>query len=176
MNLINATKMQAGYTMGMEPSGRELLVVVVKGTFTIPPKGEEAALSEEQLPLIAADEFSGEPGLSAPIYESDYAPRKHKCDVLLNGSAYSPNGRSVKEVVVSLQVGSMSKSFKVVGNRVWRNKVVAMSPGDPEPFVKMPFSYDNAFGGTDKTNPEPEKQKAYLINPAGKDSFSDAEF
>ncbi len=33
MELINATRMQAGYTMGMEPSGRELLVVVIKGTF-----------------------------------------------------------------------------------------------------------------------------------------------
>ncbi len=70
----------------------------------------------------------------------------------------------------------MSKSFKVVGNRVWRNKIVAMSPGDPGSFVKMPISYDNAFGGTDKTNPEPEKQKAYLINPVGRGFFSDAKF
>jgi len=31
MDLLNATKMQAGYTMGMKPDGRELLVVVVKG-------------------------------------------------------------------------------------------------------------------------------------------------
>ena len=45
MELINATGMQAGYTMGMQPDGRELLVVVVKGTFTIPkdPKQEPAA-------------------------------------------------------------------------------------------------------------------------------------
>ena len=36
MELINATRMVAGYTMGMEPSGRELLVVVIKGTFALP--------------------------------------------------------------------------------------------------------------------------------------------
>ena len=36
MELLNATKMTAGYTMGMRPDGRELLVVVVKGTFAIP--------------------------------------------------------------------------------------------------------------------------------------------
>ena len=35
MELLNATGMQAGYTMGMQPDGRELLVVAVKGTFTI---------------------------------------------------------------------------------------------------------------------------------------------
>ena len=33
MELNNATEMEAGYTLGVEPSGRELLVVVVKGRF-----------------------------------------------------------------------------------------------------------------------------------------------
>ena len=41
MDLLNATKMQAGYTMGREPSAREHLVVAVKGTFTIPKNGGE---------------------------------------------------------------------------------------------------------------------------------------
>ena len=80
MELLNATKMQAGYTMGMQPDGRELLVVVVKGTFVIPNAGEEPKLAEEQVPLIEADTFTGEPGLSAPVYESDYSPRKLRCD------------------------------------------------------------------------------------------------
>ena len=81
MDLINATNMIAGYTMGMEPSGRELLVVVVKGTFHIPTKlGEAPRLHEQQVPLIMADTFTGEPGYSAPYSEIDFAPRKLKCD------------------------------------------------------------------------------------------------
>ena len=52
MDLINATRMVAGYTMGMEPSGREWLVVVVKGTFRLPKSGEDVRLHDEQLPLI----------------------------------------------------------------------------------------------------------------------------
>src|SRR6266849_965118 len=32
--------MAAGYTLGMEPSGAESLVVAVKGTFTLPPGGK----------------------------------------------------------------------------------------------------------------------------------------
>ena len=36
MELLNATRMQAAYTMGTEPSAREHLVVAVKGTFAIP--------------------------------------------------------------------------------------------------------------------------------------------
>ena len=46
MELINATRMLAGYTMGMEPSGRELLVVVIKGTFVLPKPGEAVRLHD----------------------------------------------------------------------------------------------------------------------------------
>lgn len=59
MELLNATKMQAGYTMGMAPDGRESLVVVVKGTFRIPEEGREPELAEEQVPLVMADVFAG---------------------------------------------------------------------------------------------------------------------
>ncbi|MBC7943819.1 MAG: DUF2169 domain-containing protein, partial [Burkholderiales bacterium] len=119
MELINATRMVAGYTMGMEPSGRELLVVVVKGTFRIPKTGEEVRLHDEQLPLVMADTFTGEPGFSAPMYEVDFAPRKHRCDVLLLGSAYAPNGRPTDRVAVGLWIGSWMKKFAVVGDRQW---------------------------------------------------------
>lgn len=110
MELLNATKMQAGYTMGMQPDGRELLVVVVKGTFAMPKGTEHASLADVQVPLVEADVFSGQPGLSAPIYESDYAPIKPRCDVVLLGSAYAPGGRLAERVRVSLRVGEMEKS------------------------------------------------------------------
>src|SRR3974390_3002214 len=81
MNLTNATKYLAASTMGMEPSGRELLVVVVKGTFDIPADAGPVVRSRHQVPLVEADTFAGEPGLSAPLAESDFAPKKAKCDV-----------------------------------------------------------------------------------------------
>ena len=59
MELTNPTDMLAGYTLGVEPSGRELLVVVVKGTFSLPRPGEEPVLLEEQQPLVTADTFTG---------------------------------------------------------------------------------------------------------------------
>ena len=62
MELLNATKMIAGYTHGMRPDGRELLVVVIKGTFDLPRNGEAARLADEQLPLVEAESFIGEPG------------------------------------------------------------------------------------------------------------------
>ena len=76
MELINATRMAAGYNVGLEVGGRELLVIVVKGTFVLPRAGEPVVLHENQVPLVVADTFSGEPGFSAPVHEVDFAPRK----------------------------------------------------------------------------------------------------
>ena len=165
MQLVNATKMQAGYTLGVQPDGRELLVAVVKGTFTIPKNGGEPELAKEQVPLVLADEFTGEPGFSAPRYELDFAPRKPKCDVLLNGRAYAPFGKAQARVTVSLRVGTWSKSFDVVGNRVWRPGVFHLGMSEPEPFVVMPISYNNAFGGVDSSLKD--EHRYYLSNHAG---------
>jgi hypothetical protein len=168
MDLINATRMVAGYTMGLEPSGRELLVIAVKGTFQIPAQsGGRVALQDVQLPLVMADEFFGEPGLSAPRYEVDFAPRKWRCDVLLNGTAYAPGGRPTDRVTVGLQVGAWSKSFAVAGDRVWFTAGGARA-SLPEPFTTMPLSYDRAFGGADLNHEDPAQHAAFAPNPAGR--------
>jgi hypothetical protein len=67
MELLNATGLQAGYTLGIDPDGRELVVVVAKGTFQIPAQGEAPQLAPEQVPLVMADDFTGEPGRSAVV-------------------------------------------------------------------------------------------------------------
>jgi hypothetical protein len=168
MELINATRMQAGCTMGMEPSGRELLVVVIKGTFVLPKAGEQVRLHDVQLPLVMADTFTREPGFSAPVYEVDFAPRKHACDVLLLGSAYAPGGRPVTRTRVGLRVGSLSKSFDVVGDRVWQAGATGIRASAPQPFAQMPISYDVAFGGADRESDDPAEHDAYLPNPVGR--------
>jgi hypothetical protein len=168
MELINSTRMVAGYTMGMEPSGRELLVVAVKGTFRIPAEsGAVLRLHEEQVPLVMSDEFFGEPGLSAPKYEVDFAPRKPRCDILLNGSAYAPDGKPATRVVVGLRVGGWSKSFAVVGDRVWFSAGGARASA-PVPFTQMPINYDRAFGGTDLRHEDTGKHAAFMQNPSGR--------
>jgi hypothetical protein len=167
MELTNATNMVAGRAMGMRPDGRELLVVVVKGTFTVPQPGREPKLAEEQVPLVEADVFTGEPGFSAALYESDYAPHKPRCDVLLNGSAYAPGGKAAERVMVSLRVDSLHKSFDVVGKRVWQRSLGAVIDTPPEPFTVMPISYDNAFGGIDRSHEDKRRHAAFRPNHAG---------
>jgi hypothetical protein len=109
MELVNATGMQAAYTLGLDPEGRERLVVVVKGTFLIPHDGDVVLPAEEPDPLTFADTFSGEPGASATVYECDLAPHKPSCDVILIGSAYAPKGKAATRLHPTLTSECLSR-------------------------------------------------------------------
>lgn len=168
MDLLNATKMQAGYTLGVDASGRESLVVAVKGTFCFPQVQEEPTLAEVQNPLVVADTFTAEPGFSAPVYEVDYSPIKPFCDVILLGGAYATGGKPVPHVQVGMKVGTVAKTFMVTGERRWEAGTTGISPGYPTVFDYMPISYDRAFGGVDNFLVDPATHQAYTRNPVGK--------
>ena len=154
MELINATRMTAGYNMGLEPSGRELLVVVIKGTFRIPQAGDAAApfsLHEEQLPLVMADTFTGAPGLSAPVCEVDFVPRKPRCDILLNGSAYAPPGRlATRASPTVLSVVRFRTRPKAPSASCWQTRMTVRWKKDPCSFpwsrINWPWSDDVVSG------------------------------
>lgn len=168
MELINATKLIAGYTMSTDKTGRESLLVVAKGAYGIPDQpNRKPFLLEEQVPLTMVDVFTGEPGFSALRYENDFAPSKRRCDVLLNGCCYAPGGKPAQYVVVALKVGSLVKSFKVAGDRVYKAGLLGQKVSDPQPFTVLPITYDNAYGGVDVPEEEPATHQWYGLNHAG---------
>jgi hypothetical protein len=168
MEILNATPMQVGYTLSILPDGHELLVIIAKGTFTIPGRGRQPDYAELQKPLLEADIYTGEPGLSAPLYELDFAPFKRHCDILLVGSAYAPRGKPASRVEVTLRLGSLLKSFAVTGERFWESGNVAIRPGYAGLFDRMPISYDGAFGGIDDYHENVNKHCLFRKNPVGK--------
>jgi hypothetical protein len=168
MEIVNATGMTVGYTMGVEPSGRELLVVAVKGTFAIPPDGGTPELLAVQRPLITADTFTGAPGYSAPAEEVDFAPRKLRCDVLVSGSAHAPHGDPTQHVAVGVRLGHWKKVFSVVGDRHWEAGLSGCRASLPLPFVTKAITYDVAFGGVDERHEDPARHAAYMANPVGR--------
>jgi hypothetical protein len=168
MELVHATGMQADYCLGTQVDGRELLVTVIKGTFDFPRPGAEAELAPQQEPLVFADTFSGAPGLSAPVYESDFAPRKPRCDVLLLGCAHAPNGRPATRLPVSLQVGAFAKAFMVVGDRWWMRSLNSVQATAPRPFLSLPIVYERAFGGKDARTIKTAAPETFRLNPVGR--------
>jgi hypothetical protein len=85
----------------------------------------------------------------------------------MNGCAYAPGGRAVTTVKVSLEVSSVRKSFRVVGNRFWRVDAFGFSATEPEPFTVLPFSYETAFGGADLSHADPTRHRTFQENPVG---------
>jgi hypothetical protein len=168
MRFTNDLSTPAAWTVGFRRDGREVLVVITKATYLIPHDGSDAVLAAEHVELTAADRFSGEPGLSSPLFETDFAHQKAACDVLLVGSAYAPGGRAVTRCDVALKVGTWVKRFAVVGHRHWRRQLVGVSATRPEPFLQQEINYDVAFGGTDRTKESQGQTTAYAVNPVGK--------
>ncbi|MEH6348539.1 DUF2169 family type VI secretion system accessory protein [Pseudomonas sp. 3JA] len=168
MELVNKTRLVGGYTTSTDKTGREWLVVVAKGTYGIPDHpGHPPRLLEQQVPLIMADVFPGEPCESAALYENDFALHKPRCDVLLNGHCHAPNGEPATEVNVALKVGTLVKAFKVIGARNYEDSALSHSISKPVPFTTMPITYAQAFGGVDRTHADPAKHKWYPWNPVG---------
>ena len=172
MQLINPTGLCAAWTLGFQRDGRELAIVVAKASYRFDAATGAVELAETQDALVQADEFSGAPGLSAILRETDFAHFKPHCDVLLNGCAHAPPGMLARWLNVELRVGALTKTFKVVGDRVWQAGRLAAQPGPPQPFATLPITYDRAFGGVDDfatdAAGEPLPPACYLANPVGR--------
>ncbi len=168
LRILCQTPAKAEFTMGMPASGREYLSLVAKSTYAFPEaKDAEPVHAAEQRDLVMADEYSGDPGYSATVWETDFALRKPRCDVIANAAAYAPNGQPTDRVRVGIRVGQMVKQFDVVGSREWRALGPSLTSTRPHPFTKMAFSYDTAFGGVEKTDPDDPMPPAYDSNPVG---------
>ena len=169
MQIVNRLGFMHQMTTAMDVAGREFMLLVVKGTWLFPDRPvDPPILAEIQRPLVMADEYTGAPGFSACLWETDFAFRKTRCDVVLNGSAQAPGGRPATRVPVGLRVGLWSKSFDVVGHREWRVLGPIIRATEPLPFRTQPITYDVAFGGADRTDPENSKPPVYRSNPVGR--------
>jgi hypothetical protein len=157
-----------GFSIGIDPSGREHAVVVTKRRLHFPALSGEFCTWSDALPsLCLADEFSGEDGLSAVTFESDFALRKPFCDVVVHGAAYAPGGNPVPLVHASLKCGPIAKTIAVFGPRIWDRFISGHAPSEPTPFERQIISYDYAFGGTDTLDPTVEEPAMYPANTVG---------
>lgn len=169
MKLKNDTPFLASWVPGFLPDGREVVTVVIKGSFSLRRPDE---LHHIQHPPLESDEFGADPACNAPVRENDFAIAKRVCDVLIYATAVSPGSRPRTSFEVIATVGSMSKRFNVVGHREWSRSFSACKPSTPEPFVRHRISYDNAFGGIDIDPDQPDIKHTFLANPAGLGYFT----
>lgn len=164
MQLINETPYPAHLVVMPDPEGAETLTAVLKATWSI----GAAAAAEEQVPIVFADEYWGDPGESSPRLESDLAPFKPATDVVLVGHAHAP-GQTTRQMDVTLQVGKVTQRVRVFGDRHWW-LLLWFWPmrSRPKPFDKMPLIYERAFGGFQPARAKGKVEGFDARNPIGK--------
>ena len=145
--VTNRTRFKADRCFARDADGAEVWVVAVRGTFSISPDGQ-VTVTEEQEEISLAPKYFGEPTRSSLRYEMDLVRTKSGTDIVLHARAYAPRGKPTPFVDVGFQVGPVSKTLRVYGDRVWERRLLGLSPSEPTPFVSIPIRYERAWGGT----------------------------
>ena len=129
-----------------DQNGADTLYLAVKGTFTLEPRPEVAA----QVPPVLKDVYWGDPAASSLRAASEAHLGKPATEVVLVGNAWSPGGRKVPDLLVSVAVAERRKTVQVFGDRRW--KAGGGSCSRAEPFESMPLMFERAFGGVHATD------------------------
>ncbi len=162
LQLSNTTPFITDIGIFPDKEGIDSVVAVIKATFDILP--DRICVSKNQLPVIKADEYWGEPGKSSLKYASEITLPKPFTDIVMISHAYS-SGKN--PVYVSLMVGHYAKTVIVFGERYWNAALGIHSISDPRPFIKIPLIYENAFGGTDIYRSDANRMDYESKNPVG---------
>ncbi|MFM9924877.1 DUF2169 domain-containing protein [Variovorax sp. H27-G14] len=108
MEFRNLTPFDALCFRAATPSDREYRVVAMKVGYRLlqGPRGTCVAEvnDDDPVPLALADAYWGEEGASSPREESDLAPFKPRCDVIVNATAHAPRGVPSPEWEVRVKV------------------------------------------------------------------------
>ncbi|WP_437566365.1 DUF2169 family type VI secretion system accessory protein [Sorangium sp. So ce542] len=148
-----------------DEEARPLLVTVIRATYNI--VGRRLEIAEKQAPVCVAGELWGDDAATSSWkLEPEMAFVKPATDVVLIGHAYAPRA-GITEMDVGFQVGSVSRSARVVGDRVWVSRGGEVVMSRPKPFERMPLTWERAFGGWDPTAGTPERPEYEPRNPVG---------
>jgi hypothetical protein len=161
LQIRNATPFKASLMLLPDADGIDTVYAVVKGTFAL---GNRLTLADEQLPVVLADQHYDDPASSSIKVASDVCLGKRQTDVLVVGTACAPADQPVWSMHVSVAVGSARKTIRVFGDRVWDGGSGVATVAYLTPFVRMPLTWERAYGGADET---PQGPAHHPRNPVG---------
>ncbi|MGK3986469.1 DUF2169 domain-containing protein [Sorangium sp. So ce136] len=144
-DLVNTTPYAALAVPMIEPSGREVVVVIVKASFAIRADGR-ASLSDEQVPVRVSEvPHDLERPWSSLRYPSDLCPIKHGTDIVVVGEAVSRRPVPVMDVVVRAR--ELTAPLRAHGPRVFYKGLFQIAIGEAAPCERVPLVYELAYGG-----------------------------
>ena len=166
MEVVNPTPFLMDRMVYLDKNAAERLVVVLKATYSVSPRGE-VAVSNMQAPILPAEEFRGDPGESSILHEAELGPAKPSTDVFLLGCALAPRP-GTRSMDVSFRVGPVGRAARVFGERRWNIVMGTETIDGPMPFETVPLCFENAFGGKDTSAEDPKHHGEEARNPVGR--------
>lgn len=181
MEYSNYTPFSTLAFQSLDQHGEEFHVVVMRAILDIREDGV-LQFSDEQTPIACKDEYFGEMNKSSLRQESDLAPFKPKCDVIVNATAHSPGGKPAHGFITGIRVAGrpgleaegqrpvLEKRLVVTGPRYWERSLTGWRITRPvEPIVSLPLRYEYAFGGECRINGNDSSatrlDPKYLLSP-----------
>jgi hypothetical protein len=90
---------------------------------------------------------------------------------MVTGEVVSARRAPVSELEVMMRVGTLEKSLRVFGTRVWYRSSNGLGLSPPQPFTSVPLQWELAFGGTDTS--DPRRAVTEPRNPVGRGMAAD---
>lgn len=144
--VTNHTPFQAAGYFLRDAQGIEHWVVAMRVALDLPPAGLPVlAKTQQPVNLLPIYDASGE----ELIEDSDLAPFRPRCDILLRGTATPESDRPEPSFPVSLSVGRLQRTIHCHGPRRlvrtrFGHRIEALGPA-----VETPLSWRQASGGRD---------------------------
>lgn len=118
MELINLSPFPSLHYVAADSDRIDHKIVVTKVSYKIQRRSSQQwaleLITDASVPLTMFDEFWGEAGESSVKFESDLAPFKPKCDVVLNGTAHTPDHKPMPALAVKLKLSYPEQSKPII--------------------------------------------------------------
>lgn len=163
----------------IDVADKEFHVIAMKVGYNV-SNGECFVEDKNPKLLRDQDQFYGEINQSAIRYESDFAPYKPLCDVIVNASAYAPEGEAAESVLTQLilidekQETLLDKTLLVKGESQFYHAGPGWTQSKAEPFTSLAIDYRYAYGGENKLY-ETDETKAYIKRLKDKEKLSETD-
>ena len=164
LQLKNHTPYEAAIAVFPNEQAVDSLYIMLKATFSVQ---ERISVAPEQVPIVMADEYWGEPGHSSLKYASEYHLLKPATDIVLVGEACAPDRQAIQALDVQLSVAQYQKTVRVFGERRWITGMIGLDISRPAPFESMPLVYERAYGGVHEPDDEKTPISYEATNPVG---------
>ncbi len=159
MKFTNTTSARAAFLNTTFGENHMMGAVIARPAFRI-----------EGAQLVPAPDFEWAPD---PPLPADVPFLTGGIDFFVTGSLWQQNAWPGAELTAEIRIGErFLRRISAIGNRCWVRQNGSLVPSYPEPFVSMPLTYENAFGGKAETEQGPS---AWPPNPLGRGFYLTAE-